>query len=123
MPFSVIHPISTLPRVILCAARKGHWVLRCAVLPSPSPNFCALVTKQWGELRDVVLCNPLMALRLSTQGLLNSLVKFSQESTFPRKHELMVATQSPSTDCLRENQRKPKWDDPKVTTPRQVIPI
>ena len=108
MPFSVTHPISTVPRVILCAPRKGHWVLWWAALPSPSPNFCALVTKEWGELRDVVLCNPLMALRLSTQGLLNSLVKFSQEGTFPRKHELMVATKCPSTHCLRQNQRKPK---------------
>ena len=83
MHFPVSHTLTTAPRLVLWAAHKAHRAIRCAVLPSASPNFDPLVTKWLGELRGFLLSDVLRALRPSIQQFFDSLMHYSQEGTSP----------------------------------------
>ena len=83
MHFCVSQSLSTVPGLVLWAVRKAHWAVRCATLPLASPGFNTLVTKWLGELRGLLLWDPLKTLTPSIQNFFNSLMHYGQEGTPP----------------------------------------
>ena len=104
--FFVMHSLSTFPGLVLSAARKAHWVVRCAALPCASPDFNTLVTKWLGQLRSLLFWDPLKALRPAIEKFFNSLMHYSQEGAFPPSTLSGVCGPSaPAVTRLPRNQR------------------
>ena len=84
--FLVTHSISTVstgPRLVLWAARKGQWAIRCMALLSAPLDFDVLVTKWLGEIRGLLLWNSLIAFRPSSAKFFPSHLHCNHEGPFP----------------------------------------
>ena len=124
MHFPVTHSLSIVLGCVLWVARKAHRAFWCAARPSTTPHFNTLVSKWLGELRGLLLWDPLKALRPSKQNIFSSLMHYSQEGTFPPKHiNWRLRAQCPSTDSLAQNPKKQKRDERKASVAQQVISI
>ena len=91
MHFPVSHSFSTIPGLVLWAARKAHWAIGCAALPSAPPDFNAPVTKWLGELRALLPWDPLKALRPSIHTYIRTYTKDEMVNHVPSRACLLFS--------------------------------